>query len=235
MENFYFNIISRLEKEIKISDNFKERKDNFYKEYETFCVENDDLNKNARLLNLAANLIKKLEIDRAEYQKEAEKLQGLINNKQLVEDTKAEEMLLKGTDILDIKVSDDKELIDLKLQLIEYKNKINAKTAEIEKLTSGETYSDLQAKKLELIHRIEKFFNDFKIKKTYQTLDEAIAIIGEEWISFEKKDANEYKNKIPMYEEICKQLRSKSVLESDTEKYTKELYENANVFWYNSY
>jgi superfamily I DNA and/or RNA helicase len=229
LENFYFNIISRLEKEVKISDNFKERKDSFYKEYEAFCIESEELNKNERLLNITTKTIKTLEVERAEYQKELNKIQLLIEEKQSIEDSKYEDMLRKGIDIFTNKI-DDKELDDLRLQLENHKKNIADKNAEIDKITTGETYANMREKRYELIRKIEKFFTDFKIKKSYQTLDETIEIIGEEWISIEKKDANEYKNKIPMYQEISKQLRSKSILESDTEKYTKELYENANVF-----
>ena len=92
----------------------------------------------------------------------------------------------------------------------------------------GELYSSLKQK-------ITRFFNDFSIVKEYdsENLETAFDIIREEWDKLEKDYKNiqsENKNKIPTYRAICKYLAQEDILEEDRQAYTRELFNNVNVF-----
>lgn len=92
----------------------------------------------------------------------------------------------------------------------------------------GELYSSLKQK-------ITRFFRDFNIVKEYDTnnLETAFDIIKEEWNKLEYDYNNTRKDnqtKIPIYRAICKYLSQEDILEEDRQAYTRELFNNVNVF-----
>lgn len=93
---------------------------------------------------------------------------------------------------------------------------------------SGELNSALRQK-------ITRFFRDFNIVREYDTanLETAFDIIKEEWDKLEKdynKTKKENQTKIPTYRAICKYLEQDDILEEDRQAYTRELFDNVNVF-----
>ena len=95
-----------------------------------------------------------------------------------------------------------------------------------------ETYGELNSA---LKQKITRFFRDFDIVKEYDSdnLEEAFTIIAEEWRKLEsgyKSTQQENKVKIPMYKEIVKYLSQEDILEEDRQSYTRELFNNVNVF-----
>ena len=86
-----------------------------------------------------------------------------------------------------------------------------------------------------LKQKITRFFRDFNIIQEYDSdnLETAFTIIDEEWRKMEydyKATQSENKTKIPMYKEIVKYLSQEDILEEDRQAYTRELYNNVNVF-----
>ena len=86
-----------------------------------------------------------------------------------------------------------------------------------------------------LKQKITRFFREFNIVQEYDSdnLETAFSIIKTEWRKIEddyKATQNENKTKIPMYKEIVKYLSQEDILEEDRRKYTRELYNNVNVF-----
>lgn len=86
-----------------------------------------------------------------------------------------------------------------------------------------------------LRQKITRFFRDFNIVREYDTanLETAFDIIKEEWDKLEKdynKTKKENQTKIPTYRSICKYLEQEDILEEDRQAYTRELFDNVNVF-----
>lgn len=132
------------------------------------------------------------------------------------------------------------ELIPIQNQINEVTSKINSikldilqideRISELREKSEFVNFHDLQS---DLKQRINKFFKDFNIVKDYYDISEALEIIKEEWKELENNfDKKEKENKtlIPMYKKICKFLRKKDVIEEDRIYYTKQLFDNANVF-----
>ncbi len=132
------------------------------------------------------------------------------------------------------------ELTPIQNQINEVTSKINSikldilqideRISELREKSEFVNFNDLQS---DLKQRINKFFKDFNIVKDYYDISEALEIIKEEWKELENNfDKKEKENKtlIPMYKKICKFLRQKNVIEEDRIYYTKQLYDNANVF-----
>lgn len=132
------------------------------------------------------------------------------------------------------------ELTPIQNQINEVTSKINSikldilqideRISELREKSEFVNFNDLQS---DLKQRINKFFKDFNIVKDYYDISEALEIIKEEWKELENNfDKKEKENKtlIPMYKKICKFLRQKDVIEEDRIYYTKQLYDNANVF-----
>lgn len=233
LPNFYRNIRTRLEQEIKRFTNFYAAKETFRADFAVFEKENGELNKNAKVLAVMTKLIARLEAERAELQNEYSKVKMQIDSLDTASENTIEEMLMRGVDLSQIDITVGADTAVLESELADWKNKLAAKEQEIVKLASNTSFEELQNKKTELTHKIERFFSEQKIRRTYKTLDEALVIIAEEWQALERDFARrekENKAKIPMYEEICSHLKSPSILESDIGKYTQELFENANVF-----
>ena len=92
---------------------------------------------------------------------------------------------------------------------------------------------EIQNKTIELQEELTNFFNDFEIYQPYHDLDEALEIIKNKWNELEhdfESREKENKQRIPIYEKISNYLSSEEVIEQDRTEYTKDLFENANVF-----
>ncbi len=124
---------------------------------------------------------------------------------------------------------------DVKGKIGDKKLEISEKKREYEEIgeSSGiEEYSELYSS---LKQRITRFFHDFGIVKEYDSnnFEEAFGIIKEEWTKLERDYNNiqrENKAKIPTYRAICKYLGQDDILEEDRQTYTRELFNNVNVF-----
>ncbi len=86
-----------------------------------------------------------------------------------------------------------------------------------------------------LKQKIGRFFRDFGIVREYDSgdMEMAFAIIREEWNRLEsdfKRTKQEDARRIPVLKEICKYLDSPDILEEDRQAYTRDLYNNVNVF-----
>ena len=118
------------------------------------------------------------------------------------------------------------EIIDLKEQKRNLQN-------QIEKFNEEDSYLNYRNKNQELRKEIVEFFNDFEISEEYSNYLEAIEIIERRWNDIEKnqeKLSQENSLKIPMYKNIRKYLSDEEILEEDRISYTKNLFDNANVF-----
>ena len=142
--------------------------------------------------------------------------------------------------VSDITIKLNNELTPIQSQINEVTSNINSIKLDIMQIDENISalreksefvnFNDLQSN---LKQRINKFFKDFNIVKDYHDISEALEIIKEEWKELENNfDKKEKENKtlIPMYKKICKFLRQKDVIEEDRVFYTKQLYDNANVF-----
>ena len=92
---------------------------------------------------------------------------------------------------------------------------------------------DIQEAKYKLENDLIKFFKDFEIAEPYKDVDEGLKIIKRKWSELEddfQAKEKENKEKIPMYEKIANYITSKDVIEEDRKVFTKDLFENANVF-----
>lgn len=120
----------------------------------------------------------------------------------------------------------DKDIESLKREITDLSNKI----AEI---NDRKEIQDIKKSESELKDAINKFFKDFEISEPYTDIDDALKIIETRWIElkadFEKKEP-ENKEKIPMYKKIAEYIAKDEVIEADKKEFTKELFENANVF-----
>lgn len=86
-----------------------------------------------------------------------------------------------------------------------------------------------------LKQKIGRSFRDFGIVREYDSgdMETAFAIIREEWNRLEsdfKRTKQEDARCIPVLKEICKYLDSPDILEEDRQAYTRDLYNNVNVF-----
>lgn len=86
-----------------------------------------------------------------------------------------------------------------------------------------------------LKQKIGRFFRDFGIVREYDSgdMEMAFAIVREEWKRLEsdfKRTKQEDARRIPVLKEICKYLDSPDILEEDRQAYTRDLYNNVNVF-----
>ena len=137
---------------------------------------------------------------------------------------------------IDVKISNfaQKESV-IEFEISNKQLEISEKKRRYEELGANEgieAYGELNSA---LKQRITRFFRDFDIIKEYDSnnLEEAFSIIADEWSKLEKgyKDSQqENKVKIPMYKEIVKYLSQEDILEEDRQSYTRELFNNVNVF-----
>lgn len=107
---------------------------------------------------------------------------------------------------------------------------INEKIIEIQE---KDDVKDVQENKAKLETEINKFFKNFEISEPYRDIYDALQIIKHKWDELETDFARkeqENKEKIPMYEKISNYMSMPDVIESDRKEFTKDLFENANVF-----
>lgn len=91
-------------------------------------------------------------------------------------------------------------------------------------------YSELSA---QLKQKIGRFFRNFGIVREYESIENALEIIREEWNALESDYARTQtvnRQRIPMFKDICRYLDSPDILEEDRQAYTRMLYDNVNVF-----
>lgn len=91
-------------------------------------------------------------------------------------------------------------------------------------------YGELSA---QLKQKIGRFFRNFGIIREYESIENALEIIREEWNALESDYARTQtvnRQRIPMFKDICKYLDSPDILEEDRQAYTRMLYDNVNVF-----
>lgn len=120
----------------------------------------------------------------------------------------------------------DSQVRGLKKQVEEINNQI----IEIQDKVEVKEIQDNQSK---LNLEIDRFFRDFQIVEPYESIDDALNIIDSKWKELEKDftlKEKENKEKIPMYKEISDYLTMDEVIDEDRKAYTKDLFENANVF-----
>src|SRR5690554_3287893 len=125
------------------------------------------------------------------------------------------------------------KLVLTKNNIIEIKTKYNDISNKIYEIQDQEDVKEIQNKTIELQRRVNNFFNDFEIYQPYHDLDEALEIIKNKWNELEhdfESREKENKQRIPIYEKISNYLSSEEVIEQDRIEYTKDLFENANVF-----
>ena len=149
------------------------------------------------------------------------KLQGIVNSIKSTVEVKITSLSQKESEI-------EYAISDKQLEISEKKKRYE----ELGENEGIEAYSELNSA---LKQRITRFFRDFDIVKEYDSdnLEEAFTIIAEEWRKLEsgyKSTQQENKVKIPMYKEIVKYLSQEDILEEDRQSYTRELFNNVNVF-----
>ena len=113
------------------------------------------------------------------------------------------------------------------------KNQIKNINNQIIEIQDNDDVKSIQDDKSKLEYEINKFFKDFEISEPYRDVDEALTIIKNCWDELKNNFARkeqENKEKIPMYEKISNYLSMNDVIEADRKEYTKDLFENANVF-----
>ena len=113
------------------------------------------------------------------------------------------------------------------------KKKIKGINDSIIEIQERDDVQDIQENKGKLETEINKFFKDFEIAEPYKDIDEALTIIKRRWDELENdfvRKEQENKEKIPMYEKISNYLSMEDVIEADRKEYTKDLFDNANVF-----
>lgn len=113
------------------------------------------------------------------------------------------------------------------------KNQIKGINDSIIEIQERDDVQDIQENKSKLEAEINKFFKDFEIAEPYKDIDEALTIIKRRWDELENdfvRKEQENKEKIPMYEKISNYLSMEDVIEADRKEYTKDLFDNANVF-----
>ncbi|MCL2191814.1 MAG: AAA domain-containing protein [Treponema sp.] len=117
----------------------------------------------------------------------------------------------------------------------ELKSEIRNKDNEAQAARDEGGYDNYKTMESGLKRKITEFFDKFEILEPYDDINAALDIIDTEWNELERnyaaRDA-ENKNKIPMYERILKflrELQGDGTIEDDRMKYTKKLFENANV------
>lgn len=113
------------------------------------------------------------------------------------------------------------------------KNEIKHINDKIVEIQEKDEVKDIQDNKYKLETELNKFFKDFEISEPFNDINEALKIIKSKWNELEndftKKEA-ENKEKIPMYEKISNYLSTADVVEEDRKEFTKDLFDNANVF-----
>lgn len=137
-------------------------------------------------------------------------------------------------DILDKKaeplLNEKNELRDKKTSILK---EIDRCQALINDLNNSELSQSIQHHQTELNEKIGKFFRDFNLSVEWNNIDDAFELMEHEWNSLRvnaKQRESDNKEKIPMYEKIVDFLSKSEVIQQDTDEFTDELFESANVY-----
>ncbi|MCC8015769.1 MAG: hypothetical protein LIO87_11360, partial [Eubacterium sp.] len=128
-----------------------------------------------------------------------------------------------------------KKIAEIDSQINEYKRQKSSLQTEIELLNEDDSYYTYRRRQQDLRKEIVDFFSDFEILEEYPPDDyaAAIEIIARRWENIKLHQETlqqENESKIPMYKAIREYLSDEELLEEDRISYTKELFDNANVF-----
>ena len=164
----------------------------------------------------------------------------LINNlstvKNIIESLKEQiqEIKAKYINEVSLKITEvESQLNSIESDINGLKSKIKKLNDQIIQIQDNDQIKDIHNNKNKLEADINKFFKDFEINEPYRNVDDALSIIKNKWDELENDFARkeqENKEKIPMYEKISKYLTMDDVIEADRKEYTRDLFENANVF-----
>ena len=124
---------------------------------------------------------------------------------------------------------------ELSAMIGEKQAEISKNKREYEELGENSGLEEYDERYSSLKQEITRFFRDFSIIKEYdsENLESAFDIIREEWRKIEddyNSHQQESRSKIPTYRAICKYLGQEDILEEDRQAYTRELFDNVNVF-----
>lgn len=156
--------------------------------------------------------------------------------KKIVEETKDKILEIKGRyyELLINEINDNsKKCDDIDREINLLKVQIKDINRQIEKIQDNDDVKQIQEDKYKLESKLNQFFKDFEISEPYDDIDSGLEIISKKWNELEtdySRKETENKEKIPMYEKISNYLAMEDVIEEDRKTYTKELFENANVF-----
>ena len=162
--------------------------------------------------------------------KNADKIRKIIFDlKENIIETKA-----KYIEILNSKLSVSKTKYNrIEEEIDSLKNEVRLINNKIVDIQEKDEIKDIQVNKYKLESELNLFFKNFEISEPFNEIDEALEIIKNKWdeleTDFSKKEA-ENKEKIPMYEKISNYLSMTDVVEEDRKEFTKDLFDNANVF-----
>lgn len=163
-------------------------------------------------------------------------LQNLDSIRDLINEIKIEINDLKNESLLTLaeKTNEVKRHLDsLERKNFDINEQIKGINQKIIVIQDRSEITDIQESKNQLTNGINNFFKEFEISEPYLTEDEALNIIHDKWLELENdysRKETENKEKIPVYTKIANYLESTEVIEADRKIYTKDLFENANVF-----
>lgn len=121
----------------------------------------------------------------------------------------------------------------VKAKIADKQREINEAKTRYEELGENEGIAELGELSAQLKQKIGRFFRSFGIVREYDSIENALEIILEEWNALESNYSRTQavnKQRIPMFKDICKYLESPDILEEDRQAYTRMLYDNVNVF-----
>lgn len=121
----------------------------------------------------------------------------------------------------------------VKAKIADKQREINEAKTRYEELGENEGVAELGELSAQLKQKIGRFFRSFGIVREYDSIENALEIIREEWNALESNYSRTQtlnKQRIPMFKDICKYLESPDILEEDRQAYTRMLYDNVNVF-----
>ena len=121
----------------------------------------------------------------------------------------------------------------VKAKVADKQREINEAKNRYEELGENAGIAELGELSAQLKQKICRFFRSFGIVREYDSIENALEIIREEWNALESNYSRTQavnKQRIPMFKDICKYLESPDILEEDRQAYTRMLYDNVNVF-----
>ena len=121
----------------------------------------------------------------------------------------------------------------VKAKVTDKQRDINEAKTRYEELGENPGVAELGELSAQLKQKIGRFFRNFGIVREYESIENALEIIREEWNTLESDYARTQtvnRQRIPMFKDICKYLDSPDILEEDRQAYTRMLYDNVTVF-----